>query len=125
MIFSVNYWLRGHSTESVGKDYVLGGNLETISDSEAIYKVVMKLQVKVQKLSDFGIYKCIAKNALGNAEEIVRILRKLKTIKNWKSISCVTLNENKSYFRACFIFIRYTLPCFATSKKHEENFKVD
>lgn len=47
-----------------------------ISDSEGMFKVMMKLQVKVQKLSDFGLYKCIAKNSLGTAEEIVRILRK-------------------------------------------------
>jgi AAA+ superfamily predicted ATPase len=74
----VNYWLRGYSSESVNKDYVLGGNLDSITDNDGVYRVVMKLQVKVQKLSDFGVYKCVAKNALGNAEEIVRILRKYK-----------------------------------------------
>lgn len=101
----VNYWLRGSSTvDSVNKDYVLGGNLETITDNDGAYKVVMKLQVKVQKLSDFGIYKCVAKNALGNAEEIVRILRKFIFIfnPNWKlTILHVTLNENKSYKFSC------------------------
>lgn len=56
-------------------DYVLGGNYESIVDEDGIYKVVMKLVVHLQKPSNFGIYKCIAKNALGSSEEIIKILR--------------------------------------------------
>lgn len=73
---SVNYWMRGHS-DYTNKDYVLGGHYETIIDGEGgIYKVVMKLVVKLQKPSDFGIFKCVAKNALGSSEEIIKVLRK-------------------------------------------------
>ena len=57
------------------KDYVLGGSYNTTFDSGA-YIVDMKLSVRVQKASDYGIYKCIAKNAIGNSEEIIKILRK-------------------------------------------------
>lgn len=67
--------MRGHP-DYTNKDYVLGGNYEPIVDGDGIYKVVMKLVVKLQKPSDFGIYKCIAKNALGSSEEIIRVLRK-------------------------------------------------
>lgn len=97
MMFLVNYWMRGHPDYS-NKDYVLGGNYETIVDADGIYKVVMKLDVKLQRPSDFGIYtllinriifntvrkihlgiyKCIAKNALGNSEEIIKVLRKFE-----------------------------------------------
>lgn len=68
--------MRGHS-DYTNKDYVLGGHYETVIDGEGgIYKVVMKLVVKLQKPSDFGIFKCVAKNALGSSEEIIKILRK-------------------------------------------------
>lgn len=67
--------MRGHSDYS-NKDYVLGGTYEPHVDVNGIYKVVMKLIIKLQKPSDFGVYKCIAKNALGSSEEIIKVLRK-------------------------------------------------
>jgi hypothetical protein len=67
--------MRGHPDYS-NKDYVLGGNYETIVDGDGIYKVIMRLLVKLHKSSDFGVYKCIAKNALGSSEEIIKVLRK-------------------------------------------------
>lgn len=69
--------MRGHP-DYTNKDYVLGGNYETIVDNDGVYKVVMKLTVKLLKAHDFGIYKCIAKNALGNSEEIIKVLRKFQ-----------------------------------------------
>lgn len=57
------------------KDYVLGGSYNTTFESGA-YVVDMKLAVRVSKSADFGVYKCIAKNALGNSEETIKILRK-------------------------------------------------
>lgn len=68
--------MRGHP-DFTNKDYVLGGNYETSVDPDGIYKVIMKLAVKLSKAHDFGIYKCIAKNALGSSEEIIKVLRKL------------------------------------------------
>lgn len=57
------------------KDYVLGGSYNTSFESGA-YIVDMKLAIRINDLSDFGIYKCIAKNAIGNSEEIIKVLRK-------------------------------------------------
>lgn len=74
MLDSVNYWMRGHS-DFTNKDYVIGGNYETIDGEGGIYKVVMKLAVKLEKPSDFGIFKCVAKNALGSSEETIKVLR--------------------------------------------------
>ena len=71
--------MRGH-TDFTNKEYVLGGAYETLIDEDGIFKVFMKLSVKLEKPSDFGAYKCIAKNALGSSEEIVRILRKFNGI---------------------------------------------
>lgn len=73
--FLVNYWMRGHADYS-NKEYVLGGTYETMVDEDGVYKVVMKISLKIHKPSDFGVYKCVAKNALGSSEEIVKILRK-------------------------------------------------
>jgi len=67
--------MRGHPDLS-NKDYVLGGNYETIVDADGTYKVIMKLLVRLNKLTDFGIYKCIAKNGLGISEEIIKVIRK-------------------------------------------------
>lgn len=57
------------------KDFVLGGSYNTTFESGA-YVVDMKLSVRISKSADFGVYKCIAKNALGNSEETIKILRK-------------------------------------------------
>lgn len=67
--------MRGYP-DYTNKDYVLGGNYETIVSTDGIYKIVMKLLVRLEKISDFGIYKCVAKNALGSAEEVIKVLRK-------------------------------------------------
>lgn len=67
--------MRGH-TDYSNKEYVLGGTYETMVDDDGVYRVVMKISLKIHKAADFGVYKCIAKNALGSSEEIVKILRK-------------------------------------------------
>lgn len=68
--------MRGH-IDYTNKDYVLGGHYETIIDGDGgVYKIVMKLVVNLEKPSDFGIFKCVAKNALGSSEEIIKVLSK-------------------------------------------------
>lgn len=66
---SVNYWIRGKG------DIVQGGTYETIV-LDNIYKVIMKLIVRPLKSTDFGVYKCVAKNSLGENEETIKIHRK-------------------------------------------------
>lgn len=56
---------------------VLGGSYDSFVDDDGVYKVAMKLAIKIQKLSDLGSYKCVAKNALGTTEESIKVLRKL------------------------------------------------
>lgn len=55
---------------------VLGGSYDSLVDDDGVYKVAMKLVIRIQKLSDFGIYKCVAKNAFGTTEETIKVLRK-------------------------------------------------
>lgn len=48
---------------------------------ENIYKVVMKLVIRPTKLSDFGTYRCVAKNSMGEAEEVITVDRELSLFK--------------------------------------------
>lgn len=70
----VTYWklLVSQIINALKLDFVLGGTYET-TVRDHIYKVVMKLVVRPTKFGDFGIYKCVAKNALGSTEEIIKI----------------------------------------------------
>lgn len=68
----MNYWMRSHPELKS----VLGGSYESDVDDDGVSKTTMKLVIRIQKLSDFGIYKCVAKNAWGTTEETIKILRK-------------------------------------------------
>ncbi|XP_055711583.1 neurotrimin-like isoform X1 [Phlebotomus papatasi] len=70
---SVNYWLRGKG------DIVQGGSYEQLM-LENVFKVVMKLVIRPVKATDFGIYKCIAKNSLGESEETISVHHKSKPV---------------------------------------------
>lgn len=74
-LFSVNYWMRANP-DFTSNDYVLGGSYNTSMDSYGAYVVKMKLLVKINTVNDYGVYKCIAKNALGSSEEVIKLLRK-------------------------------------------------
>lgn len=49
---------------------------------ENVYRVFMKLVVCPKDMSDFGAYKCIANNTLGETEKIIHLHRKLTTWRN-------------------------------------------
>lgn len=67
---SVNYWLHNDNENAI----VQGGTMEE-TIIENVFKVVMKLTIRPTKLSDFGTYKCVAKNSFGEAEEIITVDR--------------------------------------------------
>uniref|UniRef100_A0A8W7NY69 Ig-like domain-containing protein n=1 Tax=Anopheles coluzzii TaxID=1518534 RepID=A0A8W7NY69_ANOCL len=46
------------------------------------YKVVMKLSIKVVSLADFGAYKCIAKNSLGETDGTIKLYKLPKSAIN-------------------------------------------
>lgn len=43
---------------------------------ENSYKVVMKLTIKSVEINDFGSYKCVAKNSLGDTDGAIKLYRK-------------------------------------------------
>lgn len=55
--------------------FFAGGNFETTFDDNA-YKVRMRLVIKSVNISDFGTYKCVAKNSLGDNDGTIKLYRK-------------------------------------------------
>lgn len=73
---TINYWLRSnnHKTDTNAIEIVHGGIYES-SVENYIHRKVMKLQLKIYRPSDYGSYSCVAKNQLGTAEEIIKVIR--------------------------------------------------
>lgn len=46
--------------------------------NESTYKIDMTLRIKSVGPSDFGSYKCIAKNSLGETDSTIKLYSKLK-----------------------------------------------
>lgn len=72
---SVNYWLHNDNENEI----VQGGTTDQVM-MENVFKVIMKLTIRPTKLSDFGTYKCVAKNSLGEAEEVITVDREFIAI---------------------------------------------
>ncbi|XP_076652427.1 neurotrimin [Halictus rubicundus] len=66
---SINYWTRD-------KDEIVpqGGKYEPISLENA-YKVDMKLTINSVSPSDFGSYKCVSRNSLGDTDGSIKVYR--------------------------------------------------
>ncbi|KAG9428099.1 lachesin [Apis mellifera carnica] len=66
---SINYWTRD-------KDEIVpqGGKYEPMLVDNA-YKVQMKLTINSVGPSDFGSYKCVSRNALGDTDGTIKVYR--------------------------------------------------
>ncbi|XP_026466369.1 opioid-binding protein/cell adhesion molecule homolog isoform X2 [Ctenocephalides felis] len=66
---SINYW-----TREKGEIVPQGGRFEpAISEGSDAYKVVMKLTIRNVGPSDYGTYKCVAKNSLGDTDGSIKL----------------------------------------------------
>ena len=57
-------------------DVFSGGKFEPVLMDNA-YKVVMRLNIKSVSQSDFGSYRCVAKNSLGDTDGTIKLYSKL------------------------------------------------
>uniref|UniRef100_A0A182KF14 Ig-like domain-containing protein n=1 Tax=Anopheles christyi TaxID=43041 RepID=A0A182KF14_9DIPT len=89
---SINYWMKGK-----GEIILQGGTYDSTLEDH-VFKVTMRITLRLEKASDFGVYKCVAKNSLGTTEESVRVYR--KTCK--QSYTFETFNGAKAVLRFCF-----------------------
>ncbi|XP_076162637.1 neurotrimin [Ptiloglossa arizonensis] len=64
---SINYW-----TKENNEVIQTGGKYEQ-SQSESPYKVHMKLTIFSVEMSDYGIYKCISNNSLGDTDGSIKL----------------------------------------------------
>lgn len=92
---TVNYWL--HDTDYVqgslpvdrrsgrfenlntNASFNSGGTYETLM-VDNVYKVITKLIITPIKTNDFGAYKCVAKNSIGQAEKFIYLYRELSLV---------------------------------------------
>ncbi|ETN61951.1 hypothetical protein AND_006378 [Anopheles darlingi] len=65
-------WRREAGENISLQDGEQGGKYEPVLIDNA-YKVVMKLSIKVVSQADFGAYKCIAKNSLGETDGTIKL----------------------------------------------------
>lgn len=67
----------GHQTDWVpSAPCRAGGKYEPVLIDNA-YRVVMKLSIKVVSQADFGSYRCIAKNSLGETDGAIKLYSKI------------------------------------------------
>ncbi|EAT42742.1 AAEL005765-PA [Aedes aegypti] len=71
----ITYWMRGK-----GDIIHYPGMIEEKQFSDNSFSVRMLIAIHLKKHSDFGYYKCVAKNSQGIVEEIVKIQKRISKI---------------------------------------------
>lgn len=64
---SINYWTKGNN------EIIKNGDKYNQSFTNNVYKVHMKLTILATEISDYGIYKCISKNSLGETDGNIKL----------------------------------------------------
>ncbi|XP_058820367.1 lachesin-like isoform X2 [Topomyia yanbarensis] len=64
---SINYWMKNDTIITQGKRF------EPALHEANNYKVVMKLTIKEVDINDFGTYKCVVKNSLGETDGSIKV----------------------------------------------------
>ncbi|CAD7086328.1 unnamed protein product [Hermetia illucens] len=67
---SINYWTRER-----GEIVPQGGRFTTNTTEENDYKVIMKLHISPVTVTEFGSYRCVAKNSLGDTDGTIKLYR--------------------------------------------------
>lgn len=64
---SINYWTKDDD------DALMESPKYDLTNAEKSYKVQMTLRIRVMEQSDFGTYKCVARNSLGSTEGSIKV----------------------------------------------------
>uniref|UniRef100_T1JE33 Ig-like domain-containing protein n=1 Tax=Strigamia maritima TaxID=126957 RepID=T1JE33_STRMM len=64
---SINYWMREDG------DMIFSNEKYETNNTEELYSRHMHLRIKNLSKKDYGLYKCIAKNPLGETEGVIRV----------------------------------------------------
>lgn len=81
-----------------------GGTYETVV-VDNVYKVITKLIIIPLQPSDFGAYKCVAKNSVGQAEKILYLYREYKYLQIYMFLG-------KNLGAGCWIYLKKRILTF-------------
>lgn len=70
---AMSYWF-------LGEEMILSNEKYTTNIMENSYRAHMRLTIRNLTANDFGSYRCISKNSLGETEGSIRLYRKLTCI---------------------------------------------
>lgn len=74
------------------KAYVLvGPKYEPVLVDNA-YKVLMKLTIHAVTMTDYGAYRCVSKNSLGETDGSIKLYRKSRNMGYPRPPSCIRIN---------------------------------
>lgn len=83
---SINYW-----TTAKGDMIISGDKYEAVSSDDS-YRVYMRLKIRSVGLADYGAYKCVAKNSLGETDGTIKLYGTL--IENISNLKKKNQNAN-------------------------------
>lgn len=69
---SINYWTTENGEMIISDASRIGDKYETMTITN-VYTKIMKLKIKNVSPMDFGTYKCIAKNSLGETDGVIKL----------------------------------------------------
>lgn len=73
---SINYWTTETGDLIISEASRIGDKYETMTEDRG-YSKSMKLKIKNISHKDFGSYKCIVKNSLGESDGVIKLDGKL------------------------------------------------
>ncbi|XP_021923940.1 opioid-binding protein/cell adhesion molecule homolog isoform X3 [Zootermopsis nevadensis] len=96
---SINYW-----TKEKGEIIAQGSKYEPVLLDNA-YKVHMKLTIRAVGPADFGSYKCVSKNSLGDTDGSIKLYHLKLTGGNLndKTLDLLGVSSSSAYVSHCFV----------------------
>uniref|UniRef100_A0A182P7R0 Ig-like domain-containing protein n=1 Tax=Anopheles epiroticus TaxID=199890 RepID=A0A182P7R0_9DIPT len=96
---SINYWMKGRG------EIILQGGTYNSTLEDHVFKVSMRIAIRLAKESDFGVYKCVAKNSLGTTERSVTVKRRASKTKQVQSNQVI---QQSNYLGSTTFIKNYT-----------------
>ncbi|CAH1709935.1 unnamed protein product [Chironomus riparius] len=85
---SINYWMKNETIITKGKRF------EPV-ETENAYKVIMKLTINSVGQNDFGAYKCVSKNSLGDTDGTIKLYHHRHQSESISSTEVQKMKENE------------------------------
>lgn len=71
---SVNYWVKkNENNNKIDEPLLFSSEKYDVDQEDKLFRMHMKLRIKYLEKKDFGKYKCLAKNSMGEAEGDIQL----------------------------------------------------